>query len=98
MRKSACVAIVFSILSLMATELNDLGPYAAGTSDDFWDTSGHSGVSVAQASATFDNGLMALAVAVGMSSECEIEVDGIASGFAISTISTFAPGLKIIFR
>ncbi len=98
MRKSVCIAIMLFVLSLMATELNDLGPYVAGTSDDFWDTSGHVGVAVTQASATFDNGLMALAVAVGMSSECEIEVDGVASGFAISTISTFAPGLKIIFR
>lgn len=98
MRKSVCIAIVSSALSLMATELNDLGPYAAGVSDDFWNTSGHAGVSVSQASATFDNGLMARDVAVGISSECEIEVDGIDSGFAISTISTFAPGLKIIIQ
>jgi len=98
MRKSVCIAIMFSVLSLMATELNDLGPYAVGTSDDFWDTSGHVGVVAAQASATFDDGLMALAVGTGTSSESEVEVDCVFSEFAISIISNYIPGFQIIFR
>ena len=98
MKKSVCIAIMFSVLSLMATELNDLGPYAVGTSDDFWDTSGHVGVPVAQASATFDDGLMALAVGIGTSSRREVEVDCIYSEFAFSVISNFIPGFVMIFR
>lgn len=96
MKKSVCIAIMFSVLSLMATELNDLGPYTVGTSDDFWDTSGHVGVPVAQASVTFDDGLMALAVGKGTSSGREVEVDCIYNGFAISVISNFIPGFSII--
>lgn len=52
MKNLLIIVCAFAVSMLSAEVYNDLGPYAAdSTNDGFWDVSGHSGVAVSSGSA-----------------------------------------------
>ena len=69
MKNLLIIVCAFAVSMLSAEVYNDLGPYAAdSTNDGFWDVSGHSGVAVSSGSAV-------AAVAVEFACIGSIDVD-----------------------